>query len=151
MTSWFRSVFYHSLCVSREFCFFFQFSFFSCFFLTHAALFCFLILHVSFKSKHLAGSNQDLVLKMPLDLVLAREAPKGTHCSPSSTWGLSCGLKNQASGENLSFQISFFCTPSSFLLFLSFLLYPFILSFLPFIFILFSPHLPLSPLPCFPL
>lgn len=77
MTSWFRSVFYHSLCVSHEFCFFFQFSFFSCFFLTHAALFCFLILHVSFKSKHLAGSNQRLVLRMPLDLVLPRETPKG--------------------------------------------------------------------------
>lgn len=80
MTSWFRSVFYHSLCVAHEFfCgfFFSKFSFFSCFFLTHAALFCFLIPYVSFKSKHLASSNQDLVLKVPLDPALPKEARVG--------------------------------------------------------------------------
>lgn len=84
MTSWFRSVFYHSLCVGQEFCFFFQFSFFSCSFLPQAALFCFLILHVSFKSKHLAGSNQDLVLKMPLDLSCPEKPQRGTplHRNP---------------------------------------------------------------------
>lgn len=42
-----------------------NFLFFSCFFLVLASLFCFLILPVSLKSKHLTGSNQDLVLKLP--------------------------------------------------------------------------------------
>ena len=155
MTSWFRSVFYHSLCVSHEFCFFFQFSFFSCFFLTHTALFCFLILHVSFKSKHLAGSNQRLVLRMPLDLVLPREAPKGTS-RPSILNPLSWFLRNGAPGENISFQFTFVCNLSSFSFsFLSsFWLCAFPLSFLPFISIPFPLLLTSSRFPvsfsCFP-
>lgn len=146
MTSWFRSVFYHSLCVSHEFCFFFQFSFFSCFFLTHAALFCFLILHVSFKSKHLAGSNQRLVLRMPLDLVLPREAPKG-NSRPSILNPLSVlALEKWSSwGKHL---ISNCICLQSFLLspFLFFLLFAFVLFLSPFCLsypYLSPPHLPL--------
>lgn len=130
MTSWFRSVFYHSLCVSHEFCFFFQFSFFSCFFLTHAALFCFLILHVSFKSKHLAGCNQRLVLRMPLDLVLPREAPKG-NSRPSILNPLSVlALEKRSSwGKRLTSNCT--CLQSFFCL-LFFLLFAFVLLLSPF-------------------
>lgn len=149
MTSWFRSVFYHCFCVSHEFCFFFQFSFFSCFFLIHAALFCFLILHVSFKSKHLAGSNQRLVLRMPLDLVLPGEAPKG-NSRPSILNPLSVLVLKKWSSWGKHLISNFICLQSFFFLlfFLLFLLCAFPLSFLPFISTPFPPSLTPSLFSC---
>lgn len=91
----------------RVFFFFFKFSFFSCFFLTHAALFCFLILRVSFKSKHLAGSNQDLVLKMPFDLQWPREARRGLPSVPNPGSGCPVAGKPKLLGKHSHFRFYF--------------------------------------------
>lgn len=89
-----------SLCVSHRVFSFLKFSFFSCPFLPHTALFCCLIHSVSLKSKHLAGSDRDLVLKMPFDLGLCKAAPEKSAVHPQPC-ALSWGSRNSFWGNQL--------------------------------------------------
>lgn len=61
---------------------------------------CFLIHGVSLKSKHLAGSDRDLVLKMPFDLALCKAASEKCTVHPQP-FALSRGSRNSFWGKQL--------------------------------------------------